>query len=115
MNIYNKKIIETFYINYKEESQDNGYKLLDLEKVENMILSFARNSARLYKGQLMKLLWYSDALFCKKHGSSMSGQVYKHLPIGPVPEAHEEILRYSQSSIVVVEEYIDDNLWISPN
>ncbi|MFX3625114.1 MAG: type II TA system antitoxin MqsA family protein [Ectobacillus sp.] len=106
----NKEIIESLYIDHKEESQDNGYKLLDLEKVENMIAFFAQHSSRLYKVKLMKLLWYTDALFCKKYGRGMSGLVYRHLPLGAVPKAHEEILRYSQSSIEIVEEYIEDNV-----
>lgn len=106
----NKEIIESLYINYRERSQDNGYKLLDLEKVENMIEFFAQNSSRLYKVKLMKLLWYTDALFSKKYGRGMSGLVYRHLPFGAVPKAHEEILRYSQSSIEILEEYIDDNI-----
>lgn len=106
----NKEIIESLYIEHRNESEDNGYKLLDLEKVENMIAFFAENSRRLYKVKLMKFLWYTDALFCKKYGKSMSGQVYRHLPLGAVPKAHEEILRYSQSSIEIVEEYIEDNI-----
>jgi len=106
----NKEIIESLYIDHKEESQDNGYKLLDIEKVENMIGFFAQNSSRLYKVKLMKLLWYADALFCKKYGNSMSGLVYRHLPLGAVPKAHEEILRYAESSIQIVEEYIDENI-----
>lgn len=106
----NKEIIESLYIEHREESEDNGYKLLDLEKVENMIAFFAEKSRRLYKVKLMKLLWYADSLFCKKYGKGMSGQVYKHLPLGAVPKAHEEILRYSQTSIEIVEEYIEDNI-----
>lgn len=106
----NKEVIESLYIDFKEESENNGYKLLDLEKIENMIAFFAQNSSRLYKVKLMKFLWYADALFCKKYGRGMSGMVYRHLPLGAVPKAHEELLRYSESSIEVVEEYIDDHV-----
>lgn len=106
----NKEIIESLYIDYKEESQDTGYITMNLEKVENMIAFFAQYSSRLYKVKLMKLLWYADALFCKKHGRGMSGLVYIHLPFGAVPKAHEEILKYSQSSIEIVEEYMDENI-----
>ncbi|RAK19871.1 putative zinc finger/helix-turn-helix YgiT family protein [Anoxybacillus vitaminiphilus] len=106
----NKEIIESIYIDHQEESEYNGYKLLDLEKVENMIAFFAQYSSRLYKVKLMKLLWYADALFFKKYGVGMSGLVYKRLPLGAVPKAHEEILKYAQSSINIIEEYFDEKI-----
>ena len=104
----NKEVIESIYIDFNEESEYNGYKKLDLEKVENIITFFAQNSSRLYKVKLMKLLWYADSLFFKKYGRSMSGIVYRHLPLGAVPQAHEELIKYSQSSIEIVEEYSGD-------
>ncbi len=106
----NKEIIESIYIDHQEESEYNGYKLLDLEKVENIVAFFAQHSSRLYKVKLMKLLWYADALFFKKYGVGMSGLVYKHLPLGAVPKAHEEILKYAQSSINIIEEYFDEKI-----
>lgn len=99
-----KQIIESYYIDFRNVSEDNGFKLLDLEKVENMITFFAQNSSRLYKVKLMKLLWYADSLFFKRTQHSMSGLVYAHLPYGAVPIAHEDILRYVQTSINVMEE-----------
>ncbi|MFZ3579205.1 type II TA system antitoxin MqsA family protein [Virgibacillus sp. DJP39] len=103
-----KEIIETLYIDYKEESQENGYKTLDIEKAENMIAFFSQHISSLYKVKLMKLLWYADSLFCKKYGRGMSGLVYKRLHLGATPKAHEEILKYSQTSIEIIEEYFDE-------
>jgi len=33
----------------------------------------------------MKLLWYADALHFRRHGISMTGLAYKHMPYGALP------------------------------
>ncbi|MEK4701971.1 type II TA system antitoxin MqsA family protein [Solibacillus sp. FSL R7-0668] len=104
----NKQIIESYYIDFREKSELNGFKELDLEKVIDMISFFAMKSSRLYKVKLMKLLWYSDMLFFKKNKQSMSGLVYEHLPFGAVPLAHEEILKYASKCIDITSEEFDN-------
>jgi len=42
----------------------------------------------------MKLLWYTDALYFKRYGQSMTGLVYKHMPLGALPVAFDEILNF---------------------
>ena len=71
--------------------EENGYKGFDYEKLCAMVLIFAQKSSELLKTKLMKLLNYSDMLFYKENGVSMSGLKYAHLPYGPVPE-HFDIL-----------------------
>ncbi|WP_430787236.1 type II TA system antitoxin MqsA family protein [Virgibacillus flavescens] len=105
-----KEIIESLYMEYKEESHESGYKKLDLEKTLDMIAFFAQHNSGLDKVKLTKLLWYADFLFCKKYGIGMSGQVYKHVPLGVVPIAYDEILKYAQTHIVVSEAYVDDTI-----
>ncbi len=103
-----KEIIESLYIEYKEPSIINGHKSLDLSKVVNLITYFATYSKKLYKVKLMKLLWYTDSLHFKKYGVGMSGLVYKHLPLGAVPQGHEDLLRYSRNIIDITEEYVNE-------
>lgn len=98
--------IKNLYIDYEEESDLNGYKKLDLEKLNRMLGYFAHFIKPLYKVKLMKLLWYSDAFNFKYSGKSMTGLVYQHFPMGAVPIAYNEIL--SLPSIQVEEEYIND-------
>ena len=43
----------------------------------------------------MKLLWYADALSYKRRGHSISGLVYRALPMGAVPVAYESIVDLS--------------------
>ncbi|HPO98275.1 MAG TPA: DUF4065 domain-containing protein [Bacillota bacterium] len=99
--------IKNIYIQYEEESELNGYKKIDIDKIANILAFFAKYNDPLYKVRLMKLLWYTDALHFKKYNKSITGLVYCHLPLGAVPEAHEEILRLP--SIKVEEEQVTDN------
>ncbi|GAA0780496.1 type II TA system antitoxin MqsA family protein [Hathewaya limosa] len=106
-NLYLKtKEIKNCYIDFDEQSDLNGYKMLDLKKVNSVMGYFANYIKPLYKVKLMKLLWYTDALFYKKHGRAMTGLVYQHLPLGAVPIAYNEIL--TLPSIKVVEEFFED-------
>ena len=92
-NFYLKKQeIESFYVNFEEETDYNGYKTLDIEKLSNVIGYFAQFVGNLYKVKLMKLLWYTDAIFFGRHGKSMTGLVYKHMPLGALPIAYDEII-----------------------
>lgn len=93
-NEYLRKVILTSYVKYEENEECTGSKALDLDKVIDIIRYFA-NSEKvkfLYKVKLMKLLWYTDALSFKKTGTSMTGLVYKALPMGAVPVGYEHII-----------------------
>lgn len=72
--------------------EENGFKGFDYEKLCAMVLFFAHKSAGLLKTKLMKLLNYSDMIFYKENGISISGLKYAHLPYGPVPDNFDMIL-----------------------
>ncbi len=86
----------------------NGYKTLDIDKLANVIGYFAQFVNNLYKVKLMKLLWYADTLFYKRHGSSMTGLVYRHIPLGALPIAYDEIA--TLPTVEVVEELISTDI-----
>ena len=73
-------------------SEENGFKGFDYEKLCAMVLFFAHKSTGLLKTKLMKLLNYSDMVFYKENGISISGLKYEHLPYGPVPDNFDIIL-----------------------
>ncbi len=73
-------------------SEENGFKGFDYEKLCAMVLFFANKSTGLLKTKLMKLLNYSDMVFYKENGISISGLRYAHLPYGPVPDNFDMIL-----------------------
>ena len=72
--------------------EDNGFKGFDYEKLCAMVLFFDNKSTELLKTKLMKLLNYSDMIYYKENGVSMSGLKYAHLPYGPVPEKFDMLL-----------------------
>ena len=108
-NIYLKKQeIKNYYIDFDVENDLNGYKVLDIAKVANVMAYFAHYVNRLYKVKLMKLLWYSDSIYFKRFGKSMTGLVYQHLPLGAVPIGYNEIIYLP--TIKIVEELICDDI-----
>ncbi|MDD3504848.1 MAG: DUF4065 domain-containing protein [Eubacteriales bacterium] len=100
--------ISSVYLNYDKESDLNGYKLLDLEKLASVIGYFAHFVNNLYKVKLMKLLWYADVIHYKRHGKAMVGLVYKHMTYGALPLAYDEIIHLP--TIKVEEEIIYDDI-----
>lgn len=73
-------------------SEENGFKSFDYDKFCAMVLFFAHKNVELLKTKLMKLLNYSDMIFYKENGISISGLKYAHLPYGPVPDHFEMLL-----------------------
>ncbi len=115
-NLYLKKQeISSQYVNFEEETDFNGFKLLDIDKVANVIGYFSQFVDNLYKVKLMKLLWYADSIFFGRYGKSMTGLVYKHMPLGALPIAYDEII--SLPTVKVVEEliYEDISYRVQPN
>ena len=91
---YLRKAIQASYAKFARNGNLNGNTELNLDKVLDIIRFFAnsRNVTSLYKVKLMKLLWYADALSFKRYGHSITGLVYKALPMGAVPIAYESIV-----------------------
>lgn len=91
---YLRKAIQASYAKYAGKGNFNGNTALKLDKVLDSIRFFANseNVTSLYKVKLMKLLWYADALSFKRYGHSITGLVYRALPMGAVPIAYESIV-----------------------
>ncbi len=71
-----QEYLRASYIDYVTPSIENGFKLLDFEKIDQMIRFFVQNNARLYKTKLLKLLWYADFLNFKKHSKLFLFGIY---------------------------------------
>ena len=102
-----RKSLESEYVNYQEPCDANGYKALDIDKLEAVVSYFAEHIGNLYKVKLMKMLWYADSLNFKKHGVSMLGLVYCHEALGALPIGHYKIV--GLENIKVQEEEGYDN------
>lgn len=91
-----------------EPSIENGFKKFDYEKFASMVVYFAYKNSDLLKTKLMKLLNYSDMIFYKENGISISGLKYTHFPYGPVPEKFDVLLgKLSSDKIAHIEVEFD--------
>ena len=101
-NTSNKLLFDIFFSD--GPCEENGFKGFDYEKFCAMVLFFSNRSSTLLKTKLMKLLNYSDMIFYKENGISMSGVKYAHLPYGPVPENFDILLgKMTRDNIVHIE------------
>ena len=87
-----RKALESEYVKYQEPCDENGYKVLDIDKLEAVVSYFAERVKNLYKVKLMKMLWYADSLCYKENDISMMGLVYSHEPMGALPIGHYKIV-----------------------
>ena len=85
------------YARFLHNPAFTGGRELSLDVVVDMIRYYANSTmvANLYRVKLMKMLWYADALSCKRRGHAISGLVYRALPMGAVPVAYESIVDLS--------------------
>jgi putative zinc finger/helix-turn-helix YgiT family protein len=115
-NLYLKiQEIKSLYVNYQEENDYNGNKILDIDKLASVMGYFAQFTNNLYKVKLMKLLWYTDALFYKRTARSMTGLVYEHMTYGALPIGFNEILDLPTINVVEEMIYEDISYKILPN
>ncbi len=76
---------------FSKASEFSGYKKLDLNIVQEIIIQFS-SSLQLFRTKLHKLLFFTDFLSFKETGMSMTGLKYKAFPYGPVAVDVERIL-----------------------
>ena len=71
----------------------NGYKTLDLEKVENIISYIASKVKNLTITSLNKYLWFIDMLSFNQESVSITGLTYQHEKFGPtiIEQKYNEI------------------------
>lgn len=112
LNYLNKQEIKAKYINYAKESIENGYKILDIEKIEEITNYIAKNYTNLYKVKLMKMLWYIDYLYYKENKQSLTGLVYTHQKMGALPIAYDEIIKLQSIKVEEEMKECDDNCFI---
>ena len=102
-----RRVFELFFS--RIPCEENGFKGFDYEKLCAMVLFFAHRSSELLKTKLMKLLNYSDMIFYKENGISMSGLRYAHLPYGPVPENFDMLFGKMTADHIAHIEVVYDN------
>lgn len=101
----NQYLIDSIHAAYARFNDGllTGFTDLDLDKVVEVINYSAKKVRSLHKVKLMKQLWYSDMLHFRRHGKSITGLVYCALPMGAVPECHDQIIRLDGVKFDVVQ------------
>ncbi len=102
-----EKLVKVFF--EKEPSIENGFRSLDFDKLCAMVIFFAQKCNGLLKVKLLKLLNYSDMLFYKENGISISGAVYVHLPYGPVLQNYDILFGMMEADKIMHIEVEFDN------
>lgn len=102
-----RRLVDLFFA--KEPSIENGFKTFDYDKFCAMVLYLAHKGEELLKVKLLKLLNYSDMIFYKENGLSMSGTCYIHLPYGPVPKDYDILFGMMAADNVAHIEIVFDN------
>jgi len=105
-NQYLMDSIQAIYADFDDEDL-TGRAVLNLNKVVEMINYLASKVPILHKVKLMKMLWYSDCLYYKRKGISISGLAYSAFPMGAVPEGYDQI--------VLLEGVKYDTVWYGEN
>ena len=95
--------IKNAYIVYNKPTEENGYTILDVEQLNNIIGIILSKTDYMYKVQLMKTLWYVDYLYYELTGKSATGLVYERRRMGALPIGNNELLYLP--CIVAEEEY----------
>lgn len=98
--------IKNVYIMYNEPSEENGYTILDVEQLNNIIGIILSKTDCMYKVQFVKTLWYVDYLYYELTGKSATGLVYKRRRMGALPVGNNELLY--MPSVETEEEYYGD-------
>ncbi|WP_253345451.1 type II toxin-antitoxin system antitoxin SocA domain-containing protein [Staphylococcus equorum] len=84
------KIIENLLLKTSNDVE-NGFKILDLLKIESVIKYFEKHMTYISKTKLNKLLFYCDFIYFKKNTCSLTGIEYIKDYYGPVPKKSEYI------------------------
>lgn len=92
-NNKHKNFITEFLFGSLQPTLHNGFKKPDVDKFAQMVLFFAEQQQP-WKTKLNKLLFYTDFTHFKLTGNSISGAVYKAIPMGPVPDKFQSIYEF---------------------
>lgn len=110
-----RQVFASEYVNFSIPSDFNGYKLLDIDKLEGIVSYYAERQSELYKVRLMNMLWYADALHFKTYGSSMTGLVYRHEAMGVLPVGDTSLMALKNVNVTIQEDYESTGFRFYPN
>ena len=72
-------------------SKYNGYAMLSVSRLKNVMLFFIERFKGVFVTQMNKLLFYTDFLSYRENGQAMTGLSFKAIQYGPVPERWDRV------------------------
>lgn len=111
--ISNEKHSQPFYAKLNQCSEPNsatGFKKTNKDKIANILVAYIRNCKVEYNDRLKlnKLLFYTDFVYYKQYGSSITGLSYRAIDFGPAPTFYDNIFTYFQNENVIQSNWIKD-------
>ena len=94
------KIITDYFFGSHLPNTLTGFRKPDMNKLAEMVLFFSEK-LKPWKTKLNKLLFYTDFTNFSLSGTSMSGAIYRAMPMGPVPDKFQGIFDYLTNDKVV--------------
>ena len=74
-----------------ERSRYNGYAMLSVSKLKNVLLFFIEKFKGVFVTQMNKLLFYTDFLSYRENGQAITGLSFKAIQYGPVPNRWDRV------------------------
>ena len=72
-------------------SRYNGYAMLSVNKLKNVILFFIEKFKGVFVTQMNKLLFYTDFFAYREYGQAITGLSFKAIQHGPVPDRWDRV------------------------
>ena len=72
-------------------SRYNGYAMLSISKLKNVLLFFIEKFNGVFVTQMNKILFYTDFLSYRENGQAMTGLSFKAIQYGPVPNRWDRV------------------------
>jgi len=96
----NNRIITEYLFGSHLPTIFTGFRKPDINKFSEMVLFFSEK-LKPWKTKLNKLLFYADFTNFSLYGNSMSGAIYRAIPMGPVPDRFQGIYEYLANEKIV--------------
>lgn len=72
-------------------SRYNGYAMLSISKLKNVLLFFIEKFNGVFVTQMNKILFYTDFLSYRENGQAITGLSFKAIQYGPVPNRWDKV------------------------
>jgi len=95
-----KNLIAEYLIGSLQVNSYTGFRKPDINKLAEMVLFFSEQ-LKPWKTKLNKLLFYADFKNFSLNGNSISGLIYRAIPMGPVPDKFQSIYDYLTNEKIV--------------